>query len=281
MFSVTMPRSFAAMRVSCEVIAVSFAVTLPPRVLTSPLTAATFSSVAESCAKFTASLEVTPEATFFSVTISVPLPSVTLFLPASYLTAIATSALTAFIADVLPAMSVSCEATAVFSVTMPLSFAAMRVSCEVIAVSFAATLPPRMLTSPLTAATLSSVAESCAKFTASFEVTPAATFFSVTALPSLLSVTDVFASSSYLTAIATSVLTAFIADVLPAMRASCETTTPSRALSCDTFTASVSAIPAATPASWRVKLPLPIETTPIPPPFTVALTPPASAPVGT
>ena len=67
-------------------------------------------------------------------------------MPASYLTAIATSVLTAFIADVLPAISVSCEATAVFSVTMPLSFAA--------------TLPPRALTSPLTAATFSSVAES-------------------------------------------------------------------------------------------------------------------------
>ena len=83
---------------------------------------------------------------------------------------------------------------------MPLSFAAMRASCEVIAVSFAATLPSRAFTSPLTAATFSSVAESCSKFTASFEVTPAATFFSVTAFPPLLSVTDVFASSSYLTA---------------------------------------------------------------------------------
>ena len=167
-----------------------------------------------------------------------------------------------------------------FSVTMPLSFAAIRASCEVIAVSFAATLPPRKLTSPLTAATLSSVAVSCSKFTASLEVTPAATFFSVTISVPLPRVTLVL-PASYLTAIATSALTAFIADVLPAMRASCETTTPSRALSCDTFTASVSAIPAATPASWRVKLPLPIETTPIPPPFTVALTPPASAPVGT
>ena len=256
MFSVTMPRSFAAIRASCEVIAVSFADTLPPRVLTSPLTAATFSSVAESCSKFTASLEVTPAATFFSVTISMPLPSVTLFLPSSYLTAIATSALTAFIADVLPAMSVSCEATAVFSVTMPRSFAAIRASCEVIAVSFADTLPPRVLTSPLTAATFSSVAESCSKFTASLEVTPAATFFSVTISVPLPSVT-LFLPASYLTAIATSELTAFIADVLPAMSASCETTTPSSAASCATFTASVLVTPAATPVSWRVNSILP------------------------
>ena len=134
---------------------------------------------------------------------------------------------------------------------MPLSFAAMRASCEVIAVSFAATLPPRTLTSPLTAATFSSVAESCSKFTASFEVTPAATFFSVTISVPLPSVTLVL-PSSYLTAIATSALTAFIADVLPAMSASCETTTPSSAASCATFTASVLVTPAATPVSWRV-----------------------------
>ena len=83
-----------------------------------------------------------------------------------------------------------------------------------------------------------------------------ATFFSLTGVVLLPSVTAFLSVPSYFTA------------------------TPSRALSWATFTASLSCMPAATPTSWRVPIMPPMAAMPRLP-ITVAATAADEAPVGT